>query len=49
VINMRGVYGDKLNYGFKIPLFPVIPIVDVFLKFGLALYLLVTQPWIISR
>jgi basic amino acid/polyamine antiporter, APA family len=50
VINIRRVYGDKLVYGFKIPLFPVIPIVGVFLKLGLALYLLVTQPfsWFIS-
>lgn len=50
VINIRRVYGDKLDYGFKIPLFPVIPIVGVFLKLGLALYLLVTQPfsWAIS-
>jgi amino acid transporter len=50
VINIRRVYGDKLNYGFKIPLFPVIPIVGVFLKLGLAFYLLVTQPfsWVIS-
>ena len=49
VINIRRVYGDKLNYGFKIPLFPVIPIVGVFLKLGLAFYLLVTQPfsWVI--
>jgi basic amino acid/polyamine antiporter, APA family len=50
VINIRRVYGDKLVYGFKIPLFPVIPIVGVFLKLGLALYLLATQPfsWFIS-
>ena len=50
VINIRRVYGDKLDYGFKIPLFPVIPIVGVFLKLGLAFYLLVTQPfsWVIS-
>jgi APA family basic amino acid/polyamine antiporter len=50
VINIRRIYGDKLNYGFKIPFFPVIPIVGVFLKLGLALYLLVTQPlsWGIS-
>lgn len=48
VINIKGVYGDKLNYGFKIPLYPVIPIVGIFLRLGLALYLLVTQPWIIS-
>ena len=44
------MYGDKLNYGFKIPFFPIIPIVGIFLKLGLALYLLVTQPlsWVIS-
>jgi APA family basic amino acid/polyamine antiporter len=50
VINIRRIYGDKLNYGFKIPLFPVIPIVGVFLKLGLAFYLLVTQPfsWVIT-
>ncbi|MFZ0513003.1 MAG: amino acid permease [Candidatus Nitrosopolaris sp.] len=50
VINIRRIYGDKLNYGFKIPFFPVIPIAGVFLKLGLALYLLVTQPmsWVIS-
>jgi APA family basic amino acid/polyamine antiporter len=50
VINIRRIYGDKLDYGFKIPFFPIIPIVGVFLKLGLALYLLVTQPmsWGIS-
>jgi APA family basic amino acid/polyamine antiporter len=50
VINIRRVYGDKLDYGFKIPLFPVIPIVGIFLKLGLAFYLLLTQPfsWVIS-
>jgi APA family basic amino acid/polyamine antiporter len=50
VINIRRVYGDKLDYGFKIPLFPVIPIVGVLLKLGLAFYLLLTQPfsWVIS-
>ena len=44
------MYGDKLNYGYKMPFFPVIPIIGVFLKLGLALYLLVTQPlsWGIS-
>ena len=50
VFTIRRMYGDKLNYGFKTPFFPVIPIVGVFLKLGLALYLLVTQPlsWGIS-
>jgi APA family basic amino acid/polyamine antiporter len=44
VITIRKIYGDKLSYGFKTPFFPVIPIVGVFLKLGLAIYLLVTQP-----
>lgn len=44
VITIRRIYGDKLSYGFKTPLFPVIPIVGIFLNLGLALYLLVTQP-----
>lgn len=50
VITVRKIYGDKLSYGFKTPLFPVIPIVGIFLKLGLALYLLVTQPlsWVIT-
>lgn len=43
-ITIRRIYGDKLNYGFKTPFFPIIPIVGIFLKLGLALYLLVTQP-----
>ena len=44
VISVRKIYGDKLSYGFKTPLFPIIPIIGIFLKLGLALYLLVTQP-----
>lgn len=44
VITIRRIYGDKLNYGFKTPFFPIIPIIGIFLKIGLALYLLVTQP-----
>ncbi len=43
-ITIRRIYGDKLSYGFKTPFFPVIPIVGIFLKLGLALYLLATQP-----
>jgi amino acid transporter len=50
VITIRRMYGDKLHYGFKTPFFPIIPIVGVFLKLGLAIYLLITHPvsWIIS-
>ena len=50
VITIRRIYGDKLSYGFKTPFFPIIPIVGIFLKLGLAIYLLITQPlsWVIS-
>ena len=50
VITIRRIYGDKLDYGFKTPFFPVIPIIGIFLILGLALYLLVTQPlsWAIT-
>ena len=44
VITIRRIYGDKLHYGFKTPLFPIIPIVGIFLKLSLAIYLLITQP-----
>ena len=49
-INIRRIYGDKLDYGFKTPFFPVIPIVGIFLKIGLAIYLLLTEPlsWVIT-
>ena len=50
VISIRKVYGDKLDYGFKTPFFPIIPIVGIFLMIGLAIYLLITHPlsWVIS-
>jgi amino acid transporter len=49
-ITIRRMYGDKLSYGFKIPLFPAVPIIGIFLKLGLAVYLLVTAPlsWVIT-
>lgn len=43
-VTIRRMYGDKLSYGFKVPFFPAIPIIGIFLKLGLAIYLLVTQP-----
>lgn len=43
-ITIRRIYGNRLSYGFKTPFFPVIPIAGIFLKLGLALYLLFTQP-----
>jgi basic amino acid/polyamine antiporter, APA family len=39
VITIRRIYGDKLSYGFTIP------IAGIFLKLGLALYLLVAHPF----
>jgi APA family basic amino acid/polyamine antiporter len=50
VISIRKVFGDKLDYGFKTPFFPIIPIVGIFLMIGLAIYLLITHPlsWVIS-
>jgi basic amino acid/polyamine antiporter, APA family len=44
VITIRKIHGNRLDYGFKTPLFPAVPIIGIFLKIGLALYLLVTQP-----
>jgi basic amino acid/polyamine antiporter, APA family len=50
VITIRRIHGERLQYGFKIPFFPIIPIVGIFLKLGLAIYLLFAQPtsWLIS-
>lgn len=50
VITIRRMYGNKLDYGFKTPFFPVIPVIGIILKLGLAIYLLVTQPlsWAIT-
>ena len=50
VITIRNMYGDKLHYGFKTPFFPFVPIIGVFLNSGLAIYLLITEPfsWVIS-
>jgi basic amino acid/polyamine antiporter, APA family len=49
-INIRRIYGDKLDYGFKTPFFPFVPIIGIFLKIGLAIYLLLTEPlsWVIT-
>lgn len=50
VITIRRIYGDKLNYGFKTPFFPVIPIIGIFLKISLAIFLLIIDPisWVIT-
>ncbi|MDQ3883751.1 MAG: amino acid permease, partial [Thermoproteota archaeon] len=44
IITIRKMHGNRLNYGFKTPLFPAVPITGIFLNIGLAFYLLVTQP-----
>ena len=40
-INIRRLYGHKLDYGFKIPLFPLMPIIGIICKAGLAIFLLI--------
>ncbi len=49
-INIRRLYGHKLDYGFKIPLFPIMPIVGIICKAGLAIFLLIYNPlsWVIA-
>lgn len=49
-INIRRLYGHKLDYGFKIPLFPLMPIVGIICKAGLAIFLLIYNPlsWAIA-
>jgi amino acid transporter len=49
-ITIRRLYGHKLDYGFKIPLFPIFPLIGIFSTIGLALYLLVYNPlsWLIA-
>jgi len=50
VISIRKMYGDKLDYGYKIPFFPYVPIIGIILMVGLAVYLLITAPlsWAIT-
>ena len=49
-INIRRLYGHKLDYGFKIPLFPLMPLIGIFAKAGLAIFLLIYNPlsWAIA-
>src|SRR5215204_4745343 len=50
VISIRKMYGDKLDYGYKTPFFPYVPIIGIILMISLAVYLLVTAPlsWAIT-
>jgi amino acid transporter len=45
VISIRRMYGDKLDYGYKTPFFPYVPIIGIVLMVSLAVYLLVTAPF----
>ncbi|MDE1862519.1 MAG: amino acid permease [Thaumarchaeota archaeon] len=49
-INIRRLYGHKLEYGFKIPVFPLMPLIGIFAKAGLAIFLLIYNPlsWVIA-
>ena len=49
-IVIRRLYGNKLQYDFKTPLFPLIPIIGVLSKIGLAVYMLFIEPqsWVIA-
>ena len=44
------MYGNTLDYGFRTPFFPIIPVTGIVLMMGLALYLLVIAPfsWLIT-
>ena len=50
VISIRRMYGDKLDYGYKTPFFPYVPIIGIILMISLAVYLLITVPlsWAIT-
>jgi len=49
-ITIRRLYGHKLDYGFKMPFFPILPLIGVFTTIGLAIYLLIYNPlsWFIA-
>ncbi len=49
-IQIRRLYGHKLDYGFKMPLFPIMPILGICAKVGLAIFLLIYDPlsWAIA-
>ncbi|MFB6098682.1 MAG: amino acid permease [Salinibacter sp.] len=39
VITLRKKYGDKLAYGYLMPFYPVVPIIGIVTKLGLALFM----------
>ncbi len=50
VISIRRMYGEKLDYGYKTPFFPYVPLIGIVLMVSLAVYLLITAPlsWAIT-
>ncbi len=44
IITIRRKYGDKLDYGFLIPFFPVMPIIAIVLMIGIAFFLFFHSP-----
>ena len=49
-ITIRRLYEKTVDYGFKTPFFPAVPIIGIVTAMGLSIYLLITHPesWIIA-
>ena len=49
-ITIRRLYEKTVDYGFKTPFFPAVPIIGIITAMGLSIYLLITHPesWIIA-
>jgi nucleotide-binding universal stress UspA family protein len=50
VITIRKKYGDRLNYGYLMPFFPIVPIIGIITKLGLALFMFNYSPiaWVFA-
>lgn len=44
IITIRRKYGDKLDYGFLIPFFPIMPVIAIILMTGIAFFLFFHSP-----
>ena len=44
IITIRRKYGDKLDYGFLIPFFPVLPVIAIVLMVGIAVFMFHFSP-----
>ena len=49
-ITIRRLYEKTVDYGFKTPFFPAVPIIGIATAMGLSIYLLITHPesWVIA-